>query len=135
MSKVIRLTEADLTRIIGRVINEQPTGGVSTGVVDAMKTVTPGFTYKNKTVKLYNDYNMTSVYDIVTLDSEPKFEYGGEITIKTTKSYLLKHYCNKPNEFTIDTEEKVEDEVYSKSLSDSLDKNYCRYKDNKKTDF
>jgi hypothetical protein len=122
MSKVIRLTEADLTRIVRRVIEEQ--GMPKVNPMNAPKKPTPqptnnpnmkpvNVTFKGKTANLYSDQPNTKFYRKITIIDEPKKDNGGEVTINFGSDQILKYNCTRPNLFTLTEPGSVKPLSYS----------------------
>lgn len=111
MKRTIRLTEAELTRIVRRVIQEQnemkppsmnapvsPTGVVKPNPPKPAAPK-PAAGFRGKTVNLYKDQGQTKFYRRIQILQEPRKDYGGEVRIEFGSDQELTYNCTRPNMF------------------------------------
>ena len=134
MSKVIRLTEADLTRIVRRVIEEQSTTKVNPmNAPGARPTPQPtnsvtNIVFKGKTVNLYNDALNTKLYRQITILDEPK-DNGGVVSIKLASDQQMSYDCTKPQQFKIVEPASVKPlsyNVFNNRLASQFNSKFCQ---------
>jgi hypothetical protein len=97
MKKVIRLTESDLTRIIKRVISEQPNSGMfggepSTGKPTPTRTSTPTTGQAQKPIK-----TTKSITPKIDIDCVNKVIVSSQLPKLPGQSnmVIINHYCSK----------------------------------------
>jgi hypothetical protein len=105
MKKVIRLTESDLTRIIKRVISEQPNSGMfggepSTGKPTPTRTSTPttGQAQKPTTGQAQKPIKTTkSITPKIDIDCVNKVIVSSQLPKLPGQSnmVIINHYCSK----------------------------------------
>ncbi len=140
MSKVIRLTEADLTRIVRRVIEEQSTTKVNpmnapgsrptntTGTTPKPTNNVNNIVFKGKTVNLYNDALNTKLYRQITILDEPK-DNGGVVSIKLASDQQMSYDCTKPQQFKIVEPASVKPlsyNVFNNRLASQFNSKFCQ---------
>ena len=132
MAKIIRLTEADLTRIVRQVIKEQsspkplPMTKPSSNPKPLPLT---GPSFKGKTVNLYKDQPNTQLYRKITIMKEPFKDYGGEVLIYFGTDQEMKYNCTKPNLFTITetaSPKKLSFDVFNNQLTQDFFAKFCQ---------
>jgi hypothetical protein len=108
MKKIIRLTEADLTHIVRKVIEEQMASNknmgnnpVKLGVPPTLPKVIQPVKFANKTVNLYYDSNNSKMHYKVTIMSEPKIVKNGLIFIDIGNNQKILFDCTRPMELLI----------------------------------
>ena len=132
MAKIIRLTEADLTRIVRRVIKEQsspkplPMTKPSSNPKPLPLT---GPSFKGKTVNLYKDQPNTQLYRKITIMKEPYKDYNGDVLVYFGSDQEMKYDCTKPNLFTITetaSPKKLSYEVFNNQLTQDFFAKFCQ---------
>ena len=108
MKRIVKLTEDDLTRIVRRVLSEQPTSP-STGTLPWLpskpqasatsKPQAPPKTpfFNGKTVNLYHDAQNTKFYSQVKINNVQNL--NGKVVIYLTNKGDLSINCSNPNQF------------------------------------
>lgn len=132
MAKIIRLTEADLTRIVRRVIKEQslPKPLPMTKPSPAPKPLPlTGPSFQGKTVNLYKDQPNTQLYRKITIMKEPYKDYNGDVLVYFGSDQEMKYDCTKPNLFTITetaSPKKLSYEVFNNQLTQDFFAKFCQ---------
>lgn len=89
MKRITRLTESDITRIVKRVLQEQPVTNSSFSVV-------------GETLNLYFDKENKNFWKITTIEDVRRMKDGGIlIGLSSDVDEQYTYYCTRPNELLL----------------------------------
>lgn len=89
MKRITRLTESDLTRIVKRVLQEQP-------------VTNPLFAFRGDTLNLFYDKENQDFWKITTIGKMTRERDGAIlIELRSDADELYTYYCTRPNELRL----------------------------------